>query len=588
MKRYAIVLFLSCLFAEIAGGQWKKAVFPATPPTSITAFDFWERSDTLFTLTDNGVHLSVDRGQTWTRQNPQPPPPRIPYEIGSDTFHGKVRIFANGGWYRVPGEFDWTQGFYFDQYTDGRAFAITPSSKIINDPVRGTMMPSRQGMIYPMQIVGTDYPNWWRRDQAMKKPLYKSLLRDSVYLFSSQQALYTLRANTTSGWDSITAGLFPSSDLTSLIDYQRNLIAGVRSVNTDANLFRLRADSSAWERVSFLNGHDPGNVEEGISTPVYAVMVVDSFLFIGIHTYWGDPIYYCPLNQVVGDAPGIQYLQKQYWVGMRSTDADIKGVNFYPDSRVFVDNEPLDTRYVHTGLLTYTLPESLFREQKIHLLKVYNPEGGGFYSKPETLRVRYMIPTLDSIAPRGAYKGTSPVIRVYGKYFYPASRVIWFDYWSIWGFDTLSTTFISHTLLEARPSALQMSVVADPKIQVWNPSYPQQTSNRSAWFHIMFDSSAVGVHEIGSGMPVSFALSGNYPNPFNPKTALRLAIPNFSRLRAVIYDMRGREVELIADEPVNPGWYELEWNADGYASGSYLLRVTAGEFTATRRLLLVK
>lgn len=591
MKRYLIVLFLLCVFAGSTSAQWKKAVFPATPSAIVAAHTFWQRNDSVFTGTDNGVYCSTDRGRTWefldSLSRPVGPPTFS--ALGTDTFGGTVRIFGGNGaaWYKVPGVSDWRQAFYFDQYSDSLAFAIDDPLAIINDPVRGTLLPSRVGMIYPMKIADVSYPNWWRRDQNMKKPLYNRFTRDSVHYFGSQQAMYSLRANSTAGWDSVTNGLYPSSDLTSLINESGVFIAGTQTGNTDANLFRLRPDSTRWERVSFF-GWDPSSVDIGIRTPVYAVAVIDSFLFVGVQGYLGDPIYYCPLNQISGDVPGIQYLQKKYWVGMHSTDAEIKGVNFYPDSRVLVDDQPMETQYVHTGLLRYTLPESLFLEQKNHLLRVYNPEGGGFYSKPETLHVNYMIPVLDSIAPTWAYKGTAPVIRVYGKYFYRASRVIWFNYWSTFGFDTIATTYISSTLLEARPSAVQMSFVVDPRIQVWNPSYPQQTSNRVRVFSIRLDSSASDVREIGAGIPSVFALSGNYPNPFNPKTALRLAIPNSSRLRAIIYDMMGREVELIADEPVNPGWYELEWNADRYASGTYFLRVTAGEFTATRRLLLLK
>jgi hypothetical protein len=88
-----------------------------------------------------------------------------------------------------------------------------------------------------------------------------------------------------------------------------------------------------------------------------------------------------------------------------------------------------------------------------------------------------------------------------------------------------------------------------------------------------------------------FRLEQNYPNPFNPSTRIRFSIPVGtghapSILR--IYDLLGREVATLVNDNLPPGSYEVTFDATGLASGVYLYRLQAGEFTQTKRLLLLR
>lgn len=93
---------------------------------------------------------------------------------------------------------------------------------------------------------------------------------------------------------------------------------------------------------------------------------------------------------------------------------------------------------------------------------------------------------------------------------------------------------------------------------------------------------------VKGSLPAEFRLDQNYPNPFNPTTTIAYALPEPIRVRLVIYNMLGQQVaELVsADQPA--GTHSVVWNASGYSSGLYLMRLEAGTQTAIRKLQLVK
>jgi hypothetical protein len=92
----------------------------------------------------------------------------------------------------------------------------------------------------------------------------------------------------------------------------------------------------------------------------------------------------------------------------------------------------------------------------------------------------------------------------------------------------------------------------------------------------------------GRGTPSTFVLLQNYPNPFNPTTVIRYQLSAVSDVRLVVYDMLGREVAVLVNERKAPGSYSAHLNASGFASGVYLYRLTAGTFSETRKMALVR
>jgi hypothetical protein len=85
-----------------------------------------------------------------------------------------------------------------------------------------------------------------------------------------------------------------------------------------------------------------------------------------------------------------------------------------------------------------------------------------------------------------------------------------------------------------------------------------------------------------------FALYQSYPNPFNPKTVVSSQLPVGSHVRLIVYDALGREVAVLVDEERPAGSYRDTFDGSGLASGVYYYRLTAGSFTDTKKMVLMK
>jgi hypothetical protein len=91
-----------------------------------------------------------------------------------------------------------------------------------------------------------------------------------------------------------------------------------------------------------------------------------------------------------------------------------------------------------------------------------------------------------------------------------------------------------------------------------------------------------------NAIPTEYALKQNYPNPFNPSTIISYQLPQDSNARLTVYDVMGREITKLVDGYKSAGNYEITFDASGLVSGVYFVRLEAGEFTATQKLLLIK
>ncbi len=86
----------------------------------------------------------------------------------------------------------------------------------------------------------------------------------------------------------------------------------------------------------------------------------------------------------------------------------------------------------------------------------------------------------------------------------------------------------------------------------------------------------------------SFALAQNYPNPFNPSTSISFTIPKTSHVTLSIYNLLGQQVARLVDGEKMPGEYSVEWNAANMSSGVYFYKMTAGIFTGTKKMVVMK
>jgi len=89
-------------------------------------------------------------------------------------------------------------------------------------------------------------------------------------------------------------------------------------------------------------------------------------------------------------------------------------------------------------------------------------------------------------------------------------------------------------------------------------------------------------------MPAKFELEQNYPNPFNPSTVISYKVSMNSPVTLKVYDVLGREVATLVNEKKAPGQYSVRFDGSGLASGVYFYRLSAGNFSSTKKLLLMK
>jgi hypothetical protein len=89
-------------------------------------------------------------------------------------------------------------------------------------------------------------------------------------------------------------------------------------------------------------------------------------------------------------------------------------------------------------------------------------------------------------------------------------------------------------------------------------------------------------------IPLTYKLYQNYPNPFNPSTTIQFDIPKLSKVTLKIIDMLGREVATLVDEQLQPGEHKVIFDTGKLPSGVYFFRMDAEEFSATKKLMLLK
>ncbi len=85
-----------------------------------------------------------------------------------------------------------------------------------------------------------------------------------------------------------------------------------------------------------------------------------------------------------------------------------------------------------------------------------------------------------------------------------------------------------------------------------------------------------------------YHLSQNYPNPFNPTTTISYQLSAFSRVKLKVYNMLGREVATLVNEEKAPGNYEVKFDGSNLSSGVYFYRMQVGNFTQTKKFVLLK
>ncbi|WKZ25075.1 MAG: T9SS type A sorting domain-containing protein [Patescibacteria group bacterium] len=105
---------------------------------------------------------------------------------------------------------------------------------------------------------------------------------------------------------------------------------------------------------------------------------------------------------------------------------------------------------------------------------------------------------------------------------------------------------------------------------------------------ISFTDINVGIQTTSTEVPDGFQISQNYPNPFNPETKINFQIPKGDFVSLKVFDITGKEVATLVNQNLEAGSYEYSFNASNLTSGVYFYTIQAGQFTETKRMVLVK
>jgi hypothetical protein len=126
------------------------------------------------------------------------------------------------------------------------------------------------------------------------------------------------------------------------------------------------------------------------------------------------------------------------------------------------------------------------------------------------------------------------------------------------------------------------------KIYFWRLRAKNLTGEADWPAYSRFRTTQVTAVEGQPGTPEIFALSQNYPNPFNPTTRIQIAVARAGRVVLKVFDVLGKEETTLVDAEMPAGSYTVTFDASRLASGTYFYRMQAGEFVATKRMLVLK
>lgn len=98
----------------------------------------------------------------------------------------------------------------------------------------------------------------------------------------------------------------------------------------------------------------------------------------------------------------------------------------------------------------------------------------------------------------------------------------------------------------------------------------------------------VPLNIIQSELPKEFLLLQNYPNPFNPLTNLKFLLPVSGITSLKIYDVLGREIQVLVNQHLTHGTYEVQFDGSNLPSGVYFYKLESNSFTETKKMVLVK
>jgi hypothetical protein len=184
-------------------------------------------------------------------------------------------------------------------------------------------------------------------------------------------------------------------------------------------------------------------------------------------------------------------------------------------------------------------------------------------------------PDAISIDPDSAMVGTSAFVTISGSNFQPGA-----------------TADIGGTPLSNITVVNEFSITGDSPASLPAGTYNVRVINPDAQFDQLPGAftvySSTGINDNGPVTPHRFNLRQNYPNPFNPITTIEFQIPNAATVTLSVFNLAGQEVTSLLNDYVAAGQHRIEFNAENLPSGIYFYRLNAGDFSAMKKMILMK
>jgi hypothetical protein len=137
-----------------------------------------------------------------------------------------------------------------------------------------------------------------------------------------------------------------------------------------------------------------------------------------------------------------------------------------------------------------------------------------------------------------------------------------------WSEETFSP-FVGRYLLLVSLSNNQSQWAGVWEAEIWGPDQPSDVTTETE-------------------IPSDYQLYQNYPNPFNPSTNISFSLPEESRVTITVYNLLGEQGADLVDSEFASGIHTISFNAENFTTGMYLYRIEAGDYRATKKLILMK
>ena len=171
------------------------------------------------------------------------------------------------------------------------------------------------------------------------------------------------------------------------------------------------------------------------------------------------------------------------------------------------------------------------------------------------------------------WNGSSIIVYKDGTLFNTFARSLSASTGSGFYIGSYNTTFVSHLVGKLDEFRFYNRALTAAEISgTWNMELPVYQ----------------GVNSNQNNVPVDYNLSQNYPNPFNPTTNISYTLPKTGNVKLVVFDILGREISTLVNGVKTAGTHVVNFNASNLSSGVYFYRIEAGDYTATKKMMLVK